>query len=155
MSKPGFAIAVVDDEKPVRTALGRLLRAAGLEVWTFGSGQEFLTSLEKRRPDCAILDLHLPGLSGLDLQLYLSRERAGLPCIIITGKDEPGTRERVLAAGAAAYLKKPFDEEALFQAISMAVPGCLEKESRAESTALKLIENVADSKTIILNGGVA
>src|SRR5262245_41285896 len=99
-----------------------------MDVWTFASGQEFLTSLEKHRPDCAILDLHLPALSGLDIQLHLSRERAGLPCIIITGKDEPGTRERVLAAGAAAYLKKPFDEEALFHAISVAVPDDPQKE---------------------------
>src|SRR5215471_12615822 len=101
MSSLGFAIAVVDDEAPVRKALGRLLRSAGFGVTTFGSGNEFLDSLEVRRPDCAILDLHLPGLSGLEVQQKLSQQHISLPCIVITGKDEPGTAERALACGSA------------------------------------------------------
>jgi FixJ family two-component response regulator len=116
-------MAVVDDEEPIRKALQRLLRAAGLEADTFASGREFLLSLSQRRPDCVILDLHLPGLSGLEIQQQLSLEKPNVPCIIITGKDEPGLRERALAAGAAAYLRKPLDEKVLFEAISSAVFG--------------------------------
>ncbi len=106
----------------MRKALGRLLRASGFEVETFCSGNEFLDSLETHRPDCTILDLHLPGLSGLEVQQHLVHERINLPCIIITGKDEPGLGERVLALGASAFLKKPLDEQALLSAIARAVP---------------------------------
>jgi FixJ family two-component response regulator len=115
-------ISVVDDEAPVRKALGRLLRAAGFDVETFASGREFLDSLDDQRPDCTILDLHLPELSGLDVQQRLAEENIPLPCIVITGKDEPGVAERVLAHGAVAYLKKPLDAEALLAAITAAVP---------------------------------
>jgi FixJ family two-component response regulator len=105
----------------VRKALSRLLRAAGFGVGTFATGREFLDSLNRLRPDCSILDLHLPGLSGLDIQQTLVRENAALPCIIITGKDEPGVGERVMASGAVAYLRKPLDEAALLSAIESAV----------------------------------
>lgn len=121
MPLSGLEIAVVDDESPVCKALGRLLRAAGHQVETFASGGEFLSSLEKHRPDCAIVDLNMPAVSGLEVQQQLAREKIQLPCIVITGKDEPGTQQRVLESGAAAYLKKPLDERGLFEAISNAV----------------------------------
>ena len=121
MSESCLAIAIVDDEESVRKALGRLLRSAGYHVDLFASGGAFLDWLEVGQPDCTILDLHLPGLSGLDVQRYVCRERVEVPCIIITGKDENGTRERVLASGAMAYLTKPLDEHALLDAISSAV----------------------------------
>ena len=120
--EPSLTIAVVDDEAPVRKALARLLRATGFGVATFASGPEFLDSLETRCPDCAILDLHLPGLSGLDIQQRIIGRKISMPCIVITGKDEPGNSERALAAGAAAYLKKPVDEDLLLAAIASAVP---------------------------------
>jgi FixJ family two-component response regulator len=91
----------VDDEAPVRKALGRLLRTFGYEVETFSSGREFLDSLAERRPDCTIVDLHLPGLSGLEVQQHLARQRIDVPCIILTGKDEPEFCERALASGVA------------------------------------------------------
>ncbi len=115
-------IDVIDDEEAVRKSLRRLLRSVGLEAETFGTGTEFLDSLESRHPDCVILDLHLPGISGLDVQAQLGREKPSLPVIIITGRDDPGLGERVLAAGAVAYLKKPLDERALLAAITSAVP---------------------------------
>jgi FixJ family two-component response regulator len=121
MSQSGFEIAVIDDEAPVCKALGRLLRAAGHEVETFASGGEFLESLQKHQPDCAIVDLHMPAVSGLEVQQRLVREEIRLPCIVITGKDDPGARQRVLASGAAAYLKKPLDEQALLEAVVTAV----------------------------------
>jgi FixJ family two-component response regulator len=116
-------IAIVDDEAPVRIALGRLLTASGYHVATFTSGEEFLKSLQKCLPDCAILDLHLPGLSGLEVQERLTQQRVPLPCILFTGKDEPGTEQSAIAAGAAGYLRKPVDQDLLLAAISSAMPG--------------------------------
>jgi FixJ family two-component response regulator len=117
----GLVIAIVDDEECVRKALERLLRSVGHKVATFRSGEDFLYALGICRPDCAILDFHLPGLSGLDVQRCLRRNRNSLPCIIITGKDEPETSERVLASGAVGYLTKPLDARKLFDMISEAV----------------------------------
>jgi FixJ family two-component response regulator len=94
---------------------------SGYEVETFTSGHEFLNSLKEHQLDCSIVDLHLPGLSGLEVQHRLAQARSNLPCIIITGKDEPGVRERALEYGAAAYLKKPVEQEALFAAIEEAL----------------------------------
>ena len=144
MSRTSLAIAVVDDEAPVRKALGRLLRAAGYGVATFGSGSEFLESLRASRPDCAILDLHLPGLSGLEVQQELSQQHISTPCIIITGKDEPGTSERALASGAAAYLRKPLDEAELLAAINHVVP---DPAIRANSRVVAISDEGINLKT--------
>jgi FixJ family two-component response regulator len=116
-----LVIAVVDDEECVRKALERLLRSAGFKIACFRSGEEFLESLEICQPDCAILDLHLPGLSGLEVQVCLRRNRISVPCVIMTGRDEPGTREQILASGAYGYLTKPFDQRALLKLICAAV----------------------------------
>jgi FixJ family two-component response regulator len=121
MSQPCLSIAVVDDEASVCKALSRLLRAAGHEVATFTSGNEFLDSLDKYQPDCAIVDFHMPAISGLEVQQRLAQEQLQLPCIVISGKDDPGAGQSVLASGAAAYLKKPLDERTLLTAISAAV----------------------------------
>jgi Response regulator len=123
MPGSGLVIAIVDDEECVRKALERLFRSVGHKVASFRSGEDFLYALGICRPDCAILDLHLPGLSGLDVQRCLRRNRNSLSCIIITGKDEPETRERVLASGGAGYLTKPLDQRKLFDMISLAVSG--------------------------------
>jgi FixJ family two-component response regulator len=114
-------IDIVDDEEAVRKALGRLFRAAGYEVETFATGHEFLDSLEKQRPDCVVMDLHLPGLSGLEVQQYLAMVTPDVPVIMITGRDEPGVKERLQAAGAVAYLRKPFEAHELLEAVSAAI----------------------------------
>jgi FixJ family two-component response regulator len=113
-------IAVVDDEEPVRKALMRLMRSAGLDVETFDSGAEFLKSIETRLPDCVVLDLHMPQMNGFDLQASLARKSAALPVIIITGHDLPQARERALAGGASAFLRKPVNDRTLLDAISAA-----------------------------------
>jgi len=114
-------VAVVDDEEPIRKALGRLLRAAGLFVDCFASGQAFLDSIGTSRPDCLILDLHMPGLGGLQVLEQLKSCRPPLPTIVITGHDEPENQMRCLAGGAAACLRKPLDDELLLQTIDQAV----------------------------------
>jgi CheY-like chemotaxis protein len=114
-------IAIVDDEEPVRKALKRLLRASGLEAESYASGKEFLEAIVLRRPDCVVLDLHMPGMSGLEVLRELRDGRAPLPAVVITAYEEPETREQCLAAGAAAYLRKPLDERLLLNAISPTV----------------------------------
>ena len=111
-------IAIVDDEEPVRKALKRLLCASGLEAESYASGSEFLEATKLRRPDCLVLDLHMPGMSGLQVLQALRATTKPLPTIVITAYDEPQTREQCLAAGASAYLRKPLDERLLLNAIS-------------------------------------
>ena len=114
-------IAVVDDEEMVRKAVVRLLEAAGYTARAFGSGREFLQFWPKNRPDCVVLDLTMPDLSGADVQRELNRAGAHLPVVIITAHDEPGVREDCMRRGAAAYLRKPVDERELLAALEAAV----------------------------------
>jgi len=123
MSPPVRLIAIVDDEEPIRKALCRLLRASGLNAEAFSSGQTFLDSVVARQPDCVILDLHMPGLSGLQVLQQLQSSRFTFPAIIITGHDEPQTHERCLSAGASAFLRKPLDDTTLLDTIDRAVTG--------------------------------
>jgi CheY-like chemotaxis protein len=114
-------VAVVDDEETVRKALRRLLRASGLQAEAFAGGQEFLAAAAQRQPDCVVLDLHMAGMSGLQLLRRLQAAPQRPPVVVITAHDEPETREQCLAAGAAAYLRKPLDERLLLNAISAAL----------------------------------
>lgn len=117
-------IAIVEDEQSVRTALARLLRALGLQTRSFPSCTAFLHPFAHRRPDCMILDLHMPGMSGLELLREIDARGARVPTIIITAHDEPDARRRCLEAGAVAYLRKPFDHQALLDAIALALGTC-------------------------------
>lgn len=118
-------VAVVDDEESVRTALQRLLRSAGLGVATFASGAEFLESLksDSSRPDCVVLDLHMPQINGFAVLARLATLQNSVPVVAITGHDTPETRQRALAGGAKAYLRKPVDDKALLGAIQVAAGG--------------------------------
>ncbi|PYN34411.1 MAG: response regulator [Candidatus Rokuibacteriota bacterium] len=111
-------VAVVDDEESIRKSLRRLFMAADLDAVVYASGQEFLDSLRGRRPDCLVLDLQMPGLTGLEVQRILIGAGVRFPTIIITAHDEPETRARCLAAGVAAYLCKPLHDEMLLEAIA-------------------------------------
>jgi FixJ family two-component response regulator len=115
------SIAIVDDDKRFATALRRLLSASGLATATYASGREFLESLESRRPDCVILDLQMPGLSGLTVLQHLANAEIRLPTIIITAHDEPETRAQCLAAGAVGFLCKPVEETDLLKLIAAAI----------------------------------
>ena len=114
-------IAVIDDEEAIRRALKRLLVASNLDVMTFPSGELFIASLASIRPDCVVLDLHMPGMNGLDLLKWMISEGPRIPAVIITGRDEQRSRASCLAAGAVAYLPKPLDHSKLLQAIGEAV----------------------------------
>jgi FixJ family two-component response regulator len=115
-------IAVVDDDASVCRALHRVIKSAGYTVQTFASAREFLNASARARPACLVLDLHLNG-SGFDLQTRLVSEGIDIPIIFITADDDARTRERVEKSGAAGHLWKPFDDEALLDAIRKAIGG--------------------------------
>jgi FixJ family two-component response regulator len=121
MNKTRLLIAVVDDEEAVRIALRRLLRSASMNAETFSSGAEFLESIKEHQPDCVVLDLHMPQVNGFAVQARLAAAGSRVPVVIITGHDSAESRERALAGGAAAYLRKPVDDQALLEAINEAV----------------------------------
>jgi FixJ family two-component response regulator len=114
-------LAVVDDDADVRVALTRLVSSAGFAVETFASGEEFLRSIEDHEPACVVLDLHMPEMSGFDVQGALASGHAAVPVIIITGHHTSESRARAIKLGAKAYLVKPVDDEALLAAIDSAM----------------------------------
>lgn len=114
-------IAVVDDEAPVRTMLERQLRLAHYRVIAFASGDEFLTALADLRPSCAIVDIHMPGLSGLHVQSRLRSAKHPTPVVMITASDDVSLERLALDAGASCLLRKPFSGEALLSAVASAL----------------------------------
>lgn len=116
-------VYVIDDDASVLRALRRLLQAAGFTVATFAGADEFLEATHASPPDCLVLDIHLGVLSGFDLHEHLVAASMPIPTIFITGHDEAATRERAHKAGAAGYLPKPFEDQALISAIDAAVAG--------------------------------
>jgi FixJ family two-component response regulator len=114
-------IFIIDDDDSVRRALRRLIRSVGLNVSTFATAEEFLQAPQELAPDCLILDVHLPGLSGLELQERLLTEGRGVPIVFITAYAGEEGGERALRAGAVAFLEKPFEEQALLDAVARAL----------------------------------
>lgn len=115
-------VAVVDDDESVSRSTGRLLRSVGIDSESFPSGNAFLqkrAATPSFHPDCVVLDVQMPGLNGLEVQQRLAG--SGLPVIFITAHDETGVRELALAAGAVAFLHKPFDDEIFIGAVNAAV----------------------------------
>jgi FixJ family two-component response regulator len=110
-------IAVIDDEPGIRKGLSRLLRAADLAPRMYESAQAFLGDQDEQPPDCVVVDLQMPGLSGLEMQTLMKRDGSRTPIIVITAHDEPEVQRRCLALGAVAYLCKPLDGEELLDVI--------------------------------------
>jgi FixJ family two-component response regulator len=123
MPKDRVLIAIVDDEESMRKALERLLRSAGFAAETFASGVKFLEFARTRAPACVVLDLHMPGVNGFEVQAELARAGARVPIVIITGHDTPEARARAVGQGAVAYLRKPVDDVLLLAAINSAIAG--------------------------------
>src|SRR5215475_9617098 len=121
MSKTSAVVYVVDDDESMRRALGALVRLAGLRVQTFPSAQEFLAFPRPDVPSCLVLDVQLPGLSGLDLQEELAKADVQIPIIFLTGHGDIPMSVRAMKAGALEFLTKPFDDEDLLQAIQEAI----------------------------------
>lgn len=114
-------IAVLDDESSVCRAFERLLQSAGFDVVTFSRGSDFLESLELRQPDCLVLDLHMSPMSGFEVQTRLRHSASRIPVVIMTGHDTQESYERVMGAGAVAYLRKPVDDSLLIETVVAAI----------------------------------
>src|SRR2546427_6295653 len=121
MSTIDSPIFVVDDDESVREALGSLIRSAGLRVETFATAQEFLARPRAEGPSCLVLDVQLPGLSGLDLQQELAKMEVQIPIIFLTGHGDIPMTVRAMKAGAIEFLTKPFRDEDLLNAIEQAM----------------------------------
>ena len=121
MCPPVPLISIVDDDLSVRRALRRLVQSAGYTVETFASAREFLDSLPTGRTACLVLDIHLEGMSGFELQERMAADPSPIPVIFITAHDDALTRSRIEKSGAAGHLWKPFDGQAVLDAIGRAV----------------------------------
>jgi FixJ family two-component response regulator len=112
-------IAIVDDDLSVLKALSRLLRTRAFDVRTYGSAQEFLAALPCGPPECLIVDLQMPEMSGLELLQDLRSRDIQVPAIVITAHGDIGLRQRCKSAGAIAFLLKPLQDTALFTALDL------------------------------------
>jgi len=131
-------IAIVDDDLSVRRSLQRLIRSAGWNAESFASAQEFLARPGPGTPSCLVLDLRLPGLSGLDLQKRMAEIGLEIPIVFLTGHGNIPASVQAMKAGAVEFLTKPFDEEDLFQAIQEAIERDRRtRQQRAEKRELK------------------
>ena len=132
MNQNKINVAVVDDDASFACALERLFRASGFDVRTYPSAEAFLAATPLRPPDCLVLDIHLGGMSGLDLQRRLRELGAPAPIIFVTAHDAPGIREEAQQAGCSAYLLKPVSRKSLLEAITKAVnPGSSKSQNHA------------------------
>ena len=114
-------VFVVDDDPSVRRGVGRLVRLAGYDVETFASGEEFLNRSPTQEPSCLVLDVRMPGLTGLDLQEAINKTGDSIPIVFITGHGDVPMSVRAMKAGAVDFLQKPFDHHDLLNAIERAV----------------------------------
>lgn len=116
-------MSVVDDDESVRESLPDLLREFGYSVTAFASAEDFLASSSLLQTRCLVLDVAMPGMSGLDLQDELLRRRRAIPIVFITAGDDESVKSRAIAGGAVACLYKPFSSVALLDAITVALRG--------------------------------
>jgi FixJ family two-component response regulator len=134
MGEDGAAVFIVDDDASMREALKNLLRSVGCAVETFANAQEFLSSYHFGAPGCLILDVRLPGLSGLDLQRQLAEANVHLPIVFITGHGDIQMSVRAIKAGAVEFFTKPFRDQDLLDAVQQAMDR--DRETRAEQAEI-------------------
>jgi len=138
-------IAIVDDDRSVREGLSSLIRSAGLQVETFASAQEFLARSGAEAPSCLVLDLQLPGLSGLDLQKRMAEVELEIPIVFLTGHGNIPASVQAMKAGAVEFLTKPFDEHDLLQAIQEAIER--DRRTRQQHADIRELQNRYQSLT--------
>jgi FixJ family two-component response regulator len=125
-------VAVVDDEAAIRRALVRLLRSVGIPAQAFASGASLIDALAGGAPCCAVLDVHMPAMSGFDVQERLAQVSPRTGVVFVTGRHNPEDYARALRLRPAAYLRKPMDSKALLDAVTMACTGWAHSTQREE-----------------------
>lgn len=121
MTESGETIFIVDDDPSVLRALTRLLRSAGAQVRGYGSAEEFMTQHEAGAPGCLVLDVSMPGFTGLELQDWLRQSKSPLPIVFITGRGDIPTSVRAMKGGAVDFLTKPVNDTELLAALTTAL----------------------------------
>ena len=138
MPEPEAVVFVVDDDASVRTSTERLVRSIGFRVQTFVSAREFLDGARPEGPACLVLDIHMPGPSGLDLQQELGRAGFHIPIIFVTGHADVPTTVRAMKAGAVEFLTKPYRRQTLIDAVRGAIErDRIARRERLDATALR------------------
>jgi FixJ family two-component response regulator len=148
-------IHVVDDDPSVRTAVTRLLNCAGLTAKSYASAKDFLVADPFASPGCLLLDLELPGPSGLDLQHVLQRLGSQMPVIFISAHHDIPKTVMAIKAGACDFLLKPIDAQALFAAIGLALASGTVVPSSAESFDVTDAVDLSEREQVVLRGIVA
>ena len=144
MSEDRAAVFVIDDDPSMRRSLDTLLRSVGLDVHLFSSAQEFMLAKRPEAPGCLVLDVRLPGMSGLAFQQELAKARIGLPIIFISGHGDVPMTVRAMKAGAAEFLTKPFDDQVLLDAVY----GAIERDRATRRDAASLADLSARYRTL-------
>lgn len=138
MNSTTSTVFIVDDELPVRKAIARLLQAAGLTAATFASAEEFLTAYDPQAPGCLLLDMTMPGLSGLDLQKALVARGEPLPIIFLTGHADIPDTVQAMKGGAVEFLTKPVEDATLLDAVRTAFArDAVERVARDELAGIR------------------
>lgn len=145
MREPTPMVFVVDDDESVRKALKRFINSVGLNVETFATAQEFLSCERYEGPSCLVLDVRMPGLSGLDLQQELSKADLTLPIIFITGHGNVPMSVRAMKAGAVDFLEKPFEDQVLLDLIQHAIEK--DRQARTEYVEKKEVQELFELLT--------
>jgi FixJ family two-component response regulator len=145
LREPEAVVAIVDDDLSVRMGLQRLIRSAGWKAEPFASAQEFLASPWTDAPSCLVLDLQLPGLSGLDLQKRMAEVGLEIPIVFLTGHGNIPASVQAMKAGAVEFLTKPIDEQDLFRAIQEAIERA--RRTRQQDAEMRELRDQYESLT--------
>lgn len=121
MNQKDTTIFIIDDDASIRRAVKRLIKVSGFKAETFGSAREFIDSEHYQRVGVLVLDVRMPGMSGLELQKYLADSGSDMPVIFITAHEDTRARRKALEAGAIDFLKKPFEDQMLLDAVQRAL----------------------------------
>lgn len=144
MTEDRTVVFVVDDDASMRRSLDSLLRSVSLDVHLYASAQEFMRATRPDVPGCLVLDVRLPGMSGLTFQQELAKAGIPLPVVFITGHGDVSMTVRAMKAGAADFLTKPFEEQALLDAVDAAI----ERDRARRGTATRVAELEALYRTL-------
>ncbi len=149
MNEKNGLVFIVDDDRGTRESLKNLIRSAGLSAQTFSSAQEFLAAERPKAPGCLVLDVQLPGLSGLDLQQELAKAGVKIPIIFITGHGDIPTSVRAIKAGALEFLTKPVNREDLLRAIQQAIARDLRARQPNEDTGTHNFDEIVGTSAAL------
>jgi len=138
-------IFIVDDDKAVRDSLSWLISSVGLHVETFGSAQDFLDVYDPTRPGCLLVDVRMPGMSGLELQKRLAENPHCLPVIVVTGHGDVQMAVRAMKDGAFDFIEKPYNDQILLDLVQKAVREC--ERRRTQVTSHQEIQELVDTLT--------